>query len=212
MDLKNHWERLYATKDPTEVSWYQPDPTLSFDPITQVAPNRSSRIIDVGGGTSLLADRLVEAGYTHLTVLDLSRAALDIARGRLVHESSRVEWLEADVLEAKLEGPYDVWHDRAVFHFLTASEDRRRYVRQVARSVGQGGYVIVATFSDDGPVKCSGLSVMRFEPGSLHGEFGEGFELLKSHCEEHTTPGGATQSFVYCLCRSTGLDHTRRAL
>jgi 2-polyprenyl-3-methyl-5-hydroxy-6-metoxy-1,4-benzoquinol methylase len=205
MDMKNHWERLYATKDPTRVSWYQPDPALSFELITQVAPSKAARIIDVGGGTSVLVDRLVEAGYTNLTVLDLSTAALDIARRRLGRQSSMVEWLEADVLEAKLKGPYDVWHDRAVFHFLTGSEDRQRYVKQVARAVGDGGHVIVATFSDDGPVKCSGLNVMRHEPGSLHAEFGEGFELLRSHREEHTTPGGATQSFVYCLCRTTGL-------
>src|SRR5262245_10232034 len=135
MSSKAHWERVYATKDPSEVSWYQPDPLLSFELVKGVAPDKSSMIIDVGGGTSSLVDRLVEYGYSNLSVLDLSATALNIARHRLGTHASMVNWLEGDVLETDLGGPYDVWHDRAVFHFLTTEKDRHRYVLQVSRSV-----------------------------------------------------------------------------
>ncbi len=202
-DLKDHWEKVYAARALTDVSWYQSDPRLSLDLVTQVAPSRSSRIIDVGGGTSSLVDRLVELGYSGLTVLDLSGRALSVARRRLGDQEAPVQWLESDVLRVTLQGRYDVWHDRAVFHFLIDRDDRRRYVDKAARSVRPGGHVIVATFSDGGPTKCSGLDVMTYNPQSLQSEFGDRFELHGTHYEMHETPAGSTQAFVYCSFQTT---------
>ncbi len=202
MNLRDHWNRVYQTKGVDEVSWYQPEPRVSLGLIREVAPSPSSRIIDVGGGASFLVDRLIESGYRDLSVLDLSGLALSIVRSRLGAQAQFVEWLEADVLDVRLPGAYDVWHDRAVFHFLTKPEDRRRYVEQVRRSVRPGGHVIVATFSEGGPTNCSGLDVMRYDPGALYSEFGEGFDLVKSRPEKHRTPLGSAQSFVYCLFRT----------
>lgn len=201
MDLTDHWDRIYRAKRWTEVSWYQPDPKLSFGLISEVTPSTSARIVDVGGGASLLVDRLVGAGYENVKVLDVSAEALAIARRRLGEGARHVRWLTSSVLDTVFEDPYDVWHDRAVFHFLTVVEDRRRYVEQVRRSLRPGGYVVVATFSDQGPTKCSGLDVVGYSAESLWQEFGEGFDLVLSHDEIHTTPGGSVQAFVYCLFR-----------
>ena len=196
-----HWERIYRTKAPTEVSWYQAEPRLSLDLIQRVAPDRTSPVIDVGGGASTLVDSLLGAGYQDVTVLDLAPAALAIARQRLGPEARRVTWLAADALDAPFAAQtYAVWHDRAVFHFLTTPADRARYVAQTRRAVRPGGHVIVASFSPEGPPKCSGLEVMRYSPDAMHAEFGAGFHLLTSVREDHHTPGGAVQAFVYCLC------------
>jgi SAM-dependent methyltransferase len=170
--------------------------------IRRVAPNRATPVIDVGGGASTLVDGLLEAGYGEVTVLDLAPAALDVARLRLGGRSHGARWLAEDVLDARLRaGAYGVWHDRAVFHFLTDPADRARYVAQARRAVRRGGHVIVASFSPQGPAKCSGLDVVRYSPDSMHAEFGEGFHLLDSVREDHETPRGVVQSFVYCLCR-----------
>lgn len=202
MDPKSHWEQVYRTKSATAVSWYQPEARLSLELIRRVAPDVTTPIIDVGGGASTFVDGLIEAGYTAVTVLDLADSALDIARSRLGERASSVHWLAADVLNARLPVEhFGVWHDRAVFHFLTDVRDRTRYVQQVRRSVKSGGYVIVASFAPDGPQRCSGLEVVRYSPASMHEQFGAQFQLLDSHREEHRTPGGAVQSFVYCLCR-----------
>ena len=202
MDAKAHWDRLYLSKRPDEVSWYQSQPTLSLDLILRFAPTRHEAIVDVGGGTSTLVDRLLERGYSSLTVMDLSPAALAQSRTRLGAQASRVQWLEADVLEADLGlATIDVWHDRAVFHFLTDAVDRRKYTEQVRRAVRPGGYVLVATFADDGPNTCSGLSVSRYSADALHHEFGAGFRLGEVVREQHITPAGRSQAFVYCLCQ-----------
>jgi len=201
-DQKAHWEHVYRTKRPTEVSWYQREPLLSLELIRRAVPARPARIIDVGGGASTLADGLLHAGYSNITVLDLSATALAESRGRLGDSAARVQWLEDDVLNATLpEAAYDLWHDRAVFHFLTNAADRAAYVAQVRRAVRPGGHVLVATFAEDGPLKCSGLPVARYSPETLHHEFDGGFELVESVREHHVTPGGSTQSFLYCLCR-----------
>ncbi len=164
----------------------------------------TARIIDVGGGASTLVDDLLDSGYSEITVLDLSATALAVARARLGPRAAAVRWLEADVLEADLPAyGYDVWHDRAVFHFLISPEDRRAYVRQVLRAVRPGGMVIVATFALDGPLQCSGLEVMRYDAESLHAEFGAPFTLLAHESEAHQTPAGKVQQFTYCLCRKT---------
>lgn len=202
MDAKNHWEKIYGSKSATEVSWFQEEAELSLALIAAVAPDREAAILDVGAGASRLVDGLLRKGYGNITVLDLSVAALEQARARLGEAATHVQWIEADIRTVELEAAaIDVWHDRAVFHFLTSEEDRKAYVRQVERAVRPGGYVLVATFADDGPERCSGLEVARYSPDTLHAEFGSAFKLVRSEREEHVTPWGATQKFVYCLCR-----------
>ena len=205
MDAKKHWEQVYRAKAATAVSWYQPEARLSLDLIQRVAPDLASPIIDVGGGASTLVDGLLETGYSDITVLDLSGSALEVAQARLGDSASRVRWIEANVLTAALdEGRYGVWHDRAVFHFLTDPTDRARYVAQSYRAVRPGAHVIVASFGPEGPQRCSGLEVVRYTPASMHAEFGDRFTLVDSVREEHHTPSGSVQAFVYCLCRVGG--------
>lgn len=202
LDPERHWERIYRTKAPTELSWYQPEPHLSVDLIRGVAPDLDAPVIDVGGGASTLIDRLLDAGYRDLTVLDLAPSALAVARQRLGERAGLVTWVADNVLDAPLPSArYAVWHDRAVFHFLTNPSDRARYVAQARRAIRPGGHAMVASFSLEGPPKCSGLDVMRYSPEGMHAEFGEGFRLLRSVREDHPTPTGAIQAFVYCLCR-----------
>jgi len=202
MDSRTHWETVYRTKDVHEVSWFQAEARRSRDLISRVCPDRAASIIDVGAGASVLVDNLLDAGYTDLTVLDLSETALKISQDRLGADSAKVKWISADVLRADFdEGAYAVWHDRAVFHFLTDAADRQVYVEQVRRAVKPGGHVLVATFAEDGPDHCSGLPVVRYSAEGLHSEFGTDFLLIQSEHEDHRTPRGAEQSFLYCLCR-----------
>ncbi len=201
MDRKAHWQRVYETKQATEVSWFQAHADVSRELIESAAPDRASAIIDVGGGASVLVDDLLSAGYSRLTVLDISRAALDQARARLGPRADGVTWPEADALTADLSpAAFDVWHDRAVFHFLTDAGDRRRYVQQVRRALKPGGAVIIGTFAEDGPLKCSGLDVARYSPEQLVAELGAGVTLVTSRRHEHTTPWGAPQAFTFCVC------------
>lgn len=202
MTRAEHWEQVYQTKGPDQVSWFQAEARLSRQLIESLAPARESSIIDIGAGASTLVDGLLNAGYSTVTVLDLSPAALRLARERLGARATRVEWQAADVLNAALPAQaFDVWHDRAVFHFLTMEADRRRYIEQVRHAVRPGGLVVVATFAEDGPLRCSGLDVARYSPLQLHAAFGAPFALLESRRELHTTPSGATQAFTYCACR-----------
>ncbi|MBW8303106.1 MAG: class I SAM-dependent methyltransferase [Brevundimonas sp.] len=202
MTTKAHWENVYRTKAVGEVSWYRPHLEVSLRLIEDAAPGRDSAIIDVGGGEATLVDDLVTSGYTDVTVLDISRAAIEVAKDRLGSSALPVHWIAGDITTVALEpSRYDVWHDRAVFHFLTRADDRAAYVRQVARAVRPGGHVIVATFGPEGPEKCSGLDVVRYDAGRLHGEFGPKFRLLESVTELHETPWGAPQQFMYCFCR-----------
>lgn len=205
MSEKHHWETVYERTPADAVSWFQPSAERSRALIQRVAPDRDAPIIDVGGGASVLVDELLRLGYRNLTVLDLAGSALDIARARLGTAASSVNWVEGDVRTVRLpESEYAVWHDRAVFHFLTAAADREKYVAQVRHSVRPGGFVIVATFAEDGPAKCSGLPVARYSAESLHHEFGGSFDLVAAEEERHQTPTGTQQSFIYCLCRMTG--------
>jgi len=202
MEPKDHWEKVYTTRAPTEVSWFQEHARLSLKLIRDAGVSHSASIIDVGGGASTLVDDLLADGYEHLTVLDLSGSALATARARLGARAAQVQWIEADILNAELPAQaYDVWHDRAVFHFLTTEKERRAYVQKVLGAVRPGGLVIVATFAEDGPTICSGLPVMRYSASELHAEFGEPFQLLGHERESHRTPAGGEQKFVYCFCR-----------
>ena len=202
MDAKTHWEKVYATKTPDAVSWYRRHLDKSLALIERAVPERSASIIDVGGGESTLVDDLLLRGYTNITVLDVSQGAIDVTRSRLGSAADQVRWIAADITQVELEPrAYDLWHDRAVFHFLTVLEQRTAYVGQVARSVKPGGHVIVSAFGPEGPTKCSGLEVVRYDAKSLHREFGVSFRLVESSTELHRTPFDTTQQFLYCYCR-----------
>lgn len=202
MDAKTHWEKVYATKAPDQVSWYRPHLETSIALIERSVSDRSASILDLGGGESTLVDDLLGRGFQNVTVLDVSHIAIDATKKRLGKPADRVQWLTEDVTQVELESrAYDVWHDRAVFHFLTLPEQRSAYVRQVVLSVKPGGYVIVSAFGPEGPTKCSGLDVVRYDAESLHEEFGTRFRLVESSEELHETPFGTTQQFLYCYCR-----------
>ena len=202
MDAQTHWERIYTEKAPNAVSWFRPHLETSLDLIARLAPDRQASLIDVGGGESTLVDDLLARGYENITVLDISQTAIDANKKRLGEVSEHVHWLAGDITKIELEPTaYDVWHDRAVFHFLTAATGRVAYVRQVARAVRHGGHAIVSTFGPEGPTKCSGLEVVRYDAESLHREFGVNFRLLGSSKELHQTPFGTEQQFLYCYCR-----------
>ena len=196
-DVKEHWDAIYRAKRPSELGWYQAVPALSLELIRRVAPSNAA-IIDVGGGASTLVDAL--AGFARMTVLDISAAALEHAAARLAGRT--VRWMNADIFSVELPvAAYDVWHDRAVFHFLTADTDRRRYVSQMTRAIRPGGHAIIATFAEDGPARCSGLDVVRYDSEHLAAELGAAFRLVDSVREEHVTPAGVRQAFRYCLFR-----------
>lgn len=202
MTTKNHWESVYKTKSADAVSWFAPHLNLSLQYIERAAPARDAAIIDVGGGESTLVDDLLAAGYRKLTVLDISITALETTRSRVGPAGQQVHWLAADVLHADLPAAaFDVWHDRAVFHFLTRDEQRQRYVEQVLRALKPGGFAIVGSFGPQGPEQCSGLPVSRYSADELHHTFGAPFQLLDSRIEQHITPWGTRQQFVYCFCR-----------
>lgn len=202
MQPKEHWEQVYESKPTDTVSWFQEHAAQSLRLIRDTGVPLTASVIDVGGGASTLVDDLLESGYQSLTVLDLSGAALAAARKRLGPKARSVQWIEANITSAELPvHAYDVWHDRAVFHFLTTPQERHAYVENVLRAVKPGGHVIVATFAEDGPTQCSGLPVMRYSADALHAEFGAPFTLLRHEKEAHQTPAGGVQKFVYCYCR-----------
>lgn len=204
MSGKQHWEHVYATKSARNVSWYQAQPSLSLALIQAAVAAPDAHIIDVGGGASTLVDGLLAAGYRQLTVLDLSGEALAVAQRRLATENKYVCWLEGDVTNVTLPAlSVDLWHDRAVFHFLTDKADRQAYVAQVMQVLKPGGHLIVATFAPDGPTQCSGLPVQRYAAEDLQAEFGPAFEIVEHTEEHHVTPSGQVQHFIYCHWRLT---------
>lgn len=199
---KSHWERVYTDKPAEAVSWYQEHADSSLALIRETGVALGAAIVDVGGGASTLVDDLLATGYSDLTVLDISAAALDVARSRLGVLADTVRWLEADIRQAEFkQHRFDLWHDRAVFHFLTDVTDRDLYLRAVSHAVKPGGFVIVGTFAENGPERCSGLPVQRYSADALHAEFGEQFELLGHAKKDHYTPFGTVQKFIYCYCR-----------
>jgi ubiquinone/menaquinone biosynthesis C-methylase UbiE len=196
---KEHWEKVYQTKQPDAVSWFQEHATRSLELIRSVGSSLDAQVIDVGGGASTLVDDLLNSSFKNVWVLDLSASALAHARKRLGAAGDGVKWIVGDICTVNLPDlTYGIWHDRAVFHFLTYPADRAAYVQQVMKSVKPGGHVIVATFASDGPEQCSGLPVARYTPDQLRQEFGPSFKLLEYMSEEHKTPWHSVQHFVYC--------------
>lgn len=205
MERKSHWETVYRDKGAEEVSWYQPRSRRSLDWVCEAAPGPEAVILDAGGGASVLVDDLLAEDFRNLMVLDLSGAALARSQERLGALAAQARWIESDVLDVQLpEAGLDIWHDRAVFHFLTSEAEQQHYVAKVRHAVRMNGHVIVATFAEEGPQRCSGLEVQRYSPASLKAVFGDGFELLKSSREAHVTPAGKEQIFNYCLFRRIG--------
>ncbi|ATJ82453.1 class I SAM-dependent methyltransferase [Halomonas beimenensis] len=199
---QRHWDALYREKGPDRVSWYQPHLATSLQMIEAAAPDRGTAIIDVGGGESTLVDDLLARGYRDLTVLDISPRALEVTRRRLGAAAEGVTWRVADITEADLPaGRYGLWHDRAVFHFLTTTDERTAYVRQLRSSLKPGGHLVIATFGPQGPTRCSGLEVVRYDAAALRAELGPGFELIGDRLETHHTPDGRPQAFLYAHFR-----------
>ncbi len=197
-DRKSHWEGVYAKKTPGEVSWYQIEPAVSLELIASTGISPAGKIIDVGAGASTLVDKLLGQGFQDLTVLDISSKALDYAKERLGIRAKAVKWIQADVTEFEFPEKYDLWHDRAVFHFLTEEADRKKYARNMEKALNASGHAIIAAFAMNGPAKCSGLDVERYSPERLSREVGSSFQLIKSFEETHVTPWQAEQKFMYC--------------
>lgn len=196
-----HWDAVYRSKDATQVSWYQAEPQASLDAIDRFGARCDQSFIDIGGGASSLVDSLIARGWADLAVLDLARSAFEVARRRIGDASSQVDWICADVTDWRPDRQWDVWHDRAVFHFLTDAGQRRAYKEALARGLAANGLLLIATFALDGPDKCSGLPVQRYDAPGLETEFGGAYELLGTWREEHTTPWGSTQNFTWCAFR-----------
>lgn len=194
---KEHWENVYLSKSPLSVSWYQQEPTLSLSLITGISLPRDAPIIDVGCGASTLVDALCDEAYTNISVLDVSRNALDHARKRLADKAGKVHWYEEDVTCFKPPHRFALWHDRAVFHFLTNRSDREDYIDALKHSLAPGGHLIIMTFAVDGPLKCSGLNVVQYDVDKLTTELGTGFELLESGYDIHLTPAGHQQKIAF---------------
>jgi ubiquinone/menaquinone biosynthesis C-methylase UbiE len=200
-DRTDHWQKVYLSKGEQEVSWSQADPEPSLSLIEKFAPSHQFSIVDVGGGASRLVDALCARGYENLTVLDLSTAALETAKQRLGSAAAHVNWIAADATQWQPAQAFDLWHDRAAFHFLVEARDRDAYLDRLRRGVKAGGHAIIATFALDGPEKCSGLPVQRYDPASLAEMLGEAFELIADLPHRHVTPWGAVQSFQFSVLR-----------
>jgi len=205
MMRQRHWEEVYETKASDEVSWYTPRLTTSLELIAEVGAPKTARIIDVGGGASTLVDHLLDEGYSAITVLDVSASGLDVARQRLGDRADMVRWVEADITTVDLgDDCFDIWHDRASIHFLTDEAELRRYVDTLSRAVSAGGSAIIATFAPEGPEKCSGLPVCRYDARQLCELLGAGFDCRSHRSEVHTTPSGNAQSFTYTSILKAG--------
>jgi SAM-dependent methyltransferase len=198
---RQHWEAIYGSKRETEVSWFQPEPALSLALIREYAPEKTASVIDVGGGASLLAAELLREGYADLAVLDISAAALERAKANLGAEAAKIDWIVADITAWKPARQWQVWHDRAVFHFLTDTASQDAYLRALHAATGPGAIAIVSGFAPDGPEQCSGLPVVRYDAASLSKRIGDAFALLAEKREDHHTPGGAVQKFYYAVLR-----------
>ena len=198
-DTKKHWEKVYESKSPKEVSWFTAKPSVSLDLISKIHLSRDAKIIDVGGGASNLVDHLLDLNFHHLAVLDISSQAITHSKNRLGINATKVQWIEADVTKCQPLGPFDFWHDRAVFHFLTNQNDRDQYKALLHGSLASGTKFILATFAPDGPDKCSGLAVCKYSSQDIMREFDSKFTMLDEVAEVHCTPWGSEQKFIYFL-------------
>ena len=202
MDVADHWKTIYQSRTSSELSWFKPHLSISLEMIAGALKGMGTRIIDIGGGDSTLVDDLVGMGLTDITVLDIAAPALVRSRQRLADTGHHVTWMEDDVLRAVFpHHHYDLWHDRAVFHFFTEDQSREKYAVKASNAVRPDGQMIIATFADDGPLRCSGLPTMRYSPDALAGIFQQDFVLVESRKESHLTPQGKEQRFVYCRFR-----------
>ncbi|BDG03117.1 class I SAM-dependent methyltransferase [Anaeromyxobacter oryzae] len=195
--IREHWQKVYDRRREDEVSWHQASPITSLDLISRTGAGRDARVVDVGGGASRLVDALIEKWFEHVTVVDIADAPLELARKRLGDRASRVTWVTSDVGDWAPDGPYDVWHDRAVFHFMVRPEDRAAYLSTLRSALRSGGHLIIGTFASNGPDRCSALPVMRYEPETLAAELGPDFRLLEGVRAEHVTPAGKVQQFQF---------------
>jgi SAM-dependent methyltransferase len=198
MNRKSHWESIYGAKNPEQMTWHQATPALSLDMIAAAAQPYTAAILDVGGGASTLVDHLLDQGYLDVTVLDIAANALAAAEARLGPRAEDVTWLEGDILDMPLPRQYDVWHDRAVFHFLTAEADQAQYIAVMRSALKVNGHLILATFAPDGPERCANLDAVRYAPEELCALVGGGFHLVRSELHTHVTPWGSHQEFVFC--------------
>lgn len=197
MSGKTHWENVYREKSAQEVSWYQATPTRSLELIAETGIAREAPVIDVGGGASTLVDGLLHEGYSDISVLDIASSALQVAQQRLGESAASVRWLEADITGFQPPRRYALWHDRAVFHFLTEAEDRSRYVAALKQGLMPDGHLLIAAFAIGGPTRCSGLDTVQYDAEKLSAELGENFHLEGTCSEEHLTPAGKQQAFNY---------------
>lgn len=200
-DREKHWEDIYLGKDTKDVSWYQPVPTISLDFVRESSLSPNAKIIDIGGGDSLFADHLLDLGYTDITVLDISEAALNKAKRRLGARAEFIKWVVEDAVTFRPEVNCDFWHDRAAFHFLTTPEEILQYVNTVSQYIAPGGILVLATFSELGPRKCSGLEIKQYSETTLSRLLSASFEKLKCLTADHITPSGSIQNFIFCSFR-----------
>ena len=198
MSNKDHWENIYSTKEIDAVSWYQETPVTSLNIIKALKLNLSASIIDIGAGKSFLADNLLNLGYNDITALDISGNALDEVAKRVAKENHKIKCIESNVTDLSSDQKYDVWHDRAVFHFITNNQEREKYLSLLNSSLNKEGYLIIGTFSGDGPLKCSGLDVQRYSIKELRELLKENFKFIDGFKEIHNTPFNTTQSFTFC--------------
>jgi SAM-dependent methyltransferase len=196
VDNKKHWETIYKTKNPGQVSWTQETPKISLEFIKSFGPSKNAKIIDIGGGDSKLVDYLLDQGFKNITVLDISAKSLEKAKIRLGEKANKVTWIVSDITEFEPETTYDIWHDRASFHFLTTAEQIKKYMKTARKSINT--FLIVGTFSKNGPEKCSGLEIKKYDEKELTSEFKNGFNKIKCVTADHLTPFGTTQNFLFC--------------
>ncbi|MBT7307680.1 MAG: class I SAM-dependent methyltransferase [Gammaproteobacteria bacterium] len=196
-DKKNHWQNVYQQKSSTDVSWYQETPEISLELIGNAGVDCNEAIIDVGGGSSRLVDHLDTAGYTNLAVLDISEQALIQAKNRLGERGVSIDWFEADITQFDAPHPFSLWHDRAVFHFLTETADRQNYMRVLSHALRPGGHLIISAFAIGGPEKCSDLEIVQYDLKKLQAELGEGYDFVEETDELHITPAQKEQKFIY---------------
>lgn len=202
-DRKKHWETIYSTKQVNEVSWYQPTPQHSLDLISELNISKTGKIIDVGGGDSFLVDHLVDLGFENISVLDISKNAIERAKKRLGEKAKKVNWIVSDITEFEPKEKYDFWHDRAAFHFLNTEKDVSSYSEVLKNGLVSNGKVVIGTFSENGPQKCSGIEITQYSPEKLSGALGNDFRMTTHQTKDHPTPFDTVQNFLFCSFEKT---------